>query len=275
MVNLVIDEVAATFRSGDHIAGRYRFTDEYKPYLHPLNTPAGHTISLASPHDHKHHKGLMFALSVPGVNFWEERPTLPDEVPGRQVHERFRSIQESGEIVGFEEDLTWTPCDDDRTIFHEVRSITCKADFASSGYAWTWKTELSVVEDTELTMSKWSARQPDGRLVNYHGLGIRFRREFGCTGGNRLIVDGEASPITEGSGLTPGVAEFHGSIDETWPIQQAGIRIRQDAHNGLFVMDKPFAFMGLGPSNLGIVPLKAGDLLRLQYDMLVFDIEPR
>lgn len=273
-MSLEIDSTAATFRCCDQVAGRYVHSDAYKPYLHPLNTLAGHTVSLASPHDHKHHKGLMYALSVPGVNFWEEYATLPGEVPGRQAHERFESVIESGDEVGFEEALTWLPFEDGEPIFREVRSIACRAEPSLNGFAWTWQTELAILQDTELTMSRFSARQPDGRLVNYHGLGIRFRREFGCTGGNHLFLDGKETPIAEGTGMTPRTAEFQGSIDGIWPVERAAVSISQEMSNALFVMDKPFAFMGTGPSNLGPVPLQAGATLSERYEILVFDVRP-
>jgi hypothetical protein len=39
-------------------------------------------------------------------------------------------------------------------------------------------------------------------------------------------------------------------------------------------MDKPFAFMGCGPSNLGPVPLQAGGTLSERYKIQVFDVDP-
>ena len=42
-----------------------------KPSIHPL-TLSGHPITLSSPHDHVHHRGVMFAMKVDGVNYWEE-----------------------------------------------------------------------------------------------------------------------------------------------------------------------------------------------------------
>lgn len=47
--------------------------DQTKPYIHPLNTPSGHTLSLLNPYDHVWHLGLFFSWKyVNGVNFWEE-----------------------------------------------------------------------------------------------------------------------------------------------------------------------------------------------------------
>lgn len=272
MMRLEIDDQAAAFHAGDRLAGRYVIADEYKPYLHPLRTPAGHTVSLLSPHDHKHHKGLMYALRTPEVNFWEERSTVPGEVPGRQRHERFRVICESGEEVGFEEELAWLPFAGGDPIFREVRSVSCREETLASAYAWTWATDIEARCDVELRMSQWSAQIPDGRLVNYHGLGIRFRRDFGCTGGNALLIDGTTTPFAEGMGSVPRMVEFRGSLDGTWPIQHAAVRIRQEQDHGLFVMETPFAFMGLGPSNLGSVHLRAGDHLVERYTITVLDL---
>ncbi|MCO5223013.1 MAG: PmoA family protein [Thermomicrobiales bacterium] len=273
-MHLDIDDTAVTFRFDGQIAGRYVYADDFKPYLHPLNTPAGHTVSLASPHDHKHHKGLMYALTVPGVNFWEERPTAPHELVGRQRHENFGTLLESGDEIGFDEEITWLPVDGGEPVFRETRTVTCRIDAAERGFLWTWNSELSVLHETELTTSVYSVRQTDGRLVNYHGLGIRFRREFGCTGGNLLLINGHETPIGEGSGSTPASAEFQGSIDGIWPVVRAAVRISQEMPNGLFVMDKPFAFMGCGPSNLGPVPLHAGTSLSERYTIQVFDVGP-
>ena len=43
-----------------------------KPYADQLFSPAGVQVLRDSPLDHKHHHGLMYALAVDGVNFWEE-----------------------------------------------------------------------------------------------------------------------------------------------------------------------------------------------------------
>ncbi len=43
-----------------------------KPYVDQLLSPAGVQVLRDSPSDHKHHHGLMYALEVDKVNFWEE-----------------------------------------------------------------------------------------------------------------------------------------------------------------------------------------------------------
>ena len=52
---------------------RYRYADvPKKPYVDQLFSPAGVEVLRDSPPDHKHHHGLMYALAVDKINFWEE-----------------------------------------------------------------------------------------------------------------------------------------------------------------------------------------------------------
>lgn len=272
MMHLLIGPTAVDFVAADQLAGRYVFGDDFKPHLHPLNTPAGHTLSLASPHDHKHHKGLMYALRASDVNFWEEVSTLPGEVPGRQRHERFASVSESGATVGFVEELSWLGDEGGPLTFRERRSLSCRAAPDHHGYEWVWATELEARREVALVMSQWSAHRADGVSVNYHGLGLRFRRDFGCTGGNALALDGAETPFADGMGRVPREAEFRGSLDGASPAVRAGVRFRQDQENALFVLQTPFAFMSLGPSNLAPFRMSAGQRLVERYVVTVFDL---
>lgn len=272
MMDLQIGPTAVDFVAAGRLASRYVFGDEFKPHLHPLNTPAGDTLSLASPHDHKHHKGLMYALRTEDVNFWEEVSTLPGEVPGRERHERFVSVAERGASVGFVEELTWLSDAGGPPTFRERRSLSCREAAGDHGYEWHWTTELAAQRDVELVMSQWSARTAAGIPVNYHGLGIRFRRDFGCTGGNALVLDGVETPFADGMGRVPEEAEFRGSLDGSSPAGRAGVRVRQDQANALFVLEAPFAFMSLGPSNLAPFRMAAGQRLVERYVVTVFDL---
>lgn len=271
-MRIEIDHDSAWFRDGERLVGRYRFADEFKPYMDELSTPAGHVLSLVSPHDHKHHKGLMYALRVPEVNFWEERSTLPGELVGRERHDRFTSVVDEGEEVGFAEELTWLQHGGGDPLFREVRSISCRSDSDDGATTWHWSTEITPLRDVELSMSQWSAPAARGALVNYHGLGLRLRRDFGCTGGNAVLLDGVVVSFLDAMGATPVECAFHGSLDGTWPVQRAGVRMRQRQRNGLFVLESPFAFLSMGPSNLGPHRLSARETLTESYEVDVFDL---
>ena len=67
---------------------RYRYGDvPMKPYVEQLFSPAGVQVLRDSPHDHKHHHGLMFAVAVDGVDFWGEVPQS-----GRQKQRSLKTI---------------------------------------------------------------------------------------------------------------------------------------------------------------------------------------
>ena len=142
-MRLVIAADAVDFVTAEgSLAGRYHHADPFKPFVHPLNSPAGHRVSLASPHDHRHHKGLMYALRIPELNFWEETATLPDETVGRERHIAFAEVRTSGREVGFTETLSWEPAAGGATVFDETRRITCRHEGAA--FIWSWETVLTV-----------------------------------------------------------------------------------------------------------------------------------
>lgn len=275
-MRLEIGAVAAVFRGPDGVAGEYRHTDPYKPHIHPLHTPAGHGVTLCSPHDHVHHKALMYALRTRDLNFWEERSTLPGERVGRQRHAAFREVVVDGDEVGFVEDLVWEAADGGNVAFHEVRRIACREDAAQRAFVWSWESALTADRDLELVQSQWSHTLPDGNRVNYHGLGIRLRRDFGGgTRNNRLTVDGEVltdADFVDWMGLTPRSVEFVGSIDGIWPVPRAGVRFETGAGHGLYVLSDYFPFMALGPTNLGPRAVRAGEVLLEAFRITVFDL---
>ena len=56
-------------------------TNQFKPYVRELYTLRGENVTRDAPPDHLHHHGLMYAVYVNGINFWEERGT-----PGVERH---------------------------------------------------------------------------------------------------------------------------------------------------------------------------------------------
>jgi hypothetical protein len=274
-MRLEITEECVDFYRESLLAGRYGYRDPFKPYIHPLNSPQGWALSLRSPHDHLHHKGLMYALRAADLNFWEEHATTAQEKVGRQRHDRFGAVISGGNEIGFHEQLTWIGEDGTLETFVEHRAISCRFnDTGHTCFQWEWSTELIARRDVTLTLSQWSVKNDQGRPINYHGLGLRLRRDFGCTGGNQLLLDGAAVPFNRALGLTPREAVFIGSLDDTRPIRKAGVKICPSDSHGLFVLESPFAFISFGPTVLGTLRLKDGDHLKDSYLISVFDGEP-
>jgi len=169
MIKLYQNSQDILFTCGGQTAGQYRFTVAYKPHLHPLNSLRGHCVSLAAPYDHKHHKGVMYSLRAKGMNFWEEIEITPADKVGRQRHDSFEKIVESGREAGFVEKLTWLSAESSEIYFTETRSGFCSYDGTLSAFIWTWKTDLSAQRDMIMVKSNWSEPLPNGQTVNYHG----------------------------------------------------------------------------------------------------------
>jgi hypothetical protein len=258
-------------------AGYYRHADEFKPHVHPLRTPRGHGVTSCSPHDHKHHKALMYALRAEDVNFWEESTTQPGEVPGRQRHLAFRDVVSRGPEAGFVEDLRWEACDGALSTFDEVRTVRCRHEPGARAFVWTWETRLTALRDVRLVQSQWSHGLGDGSKVNYHGLGIRFRRDFGgMTRNHELNVDGAVfrDHFQQQMGVRPRSVTFVGSLDETWPVERAGVTFTQAPHqdNALYVMEDYIPFMALGPTNRAPMTIPKGGVILERYTVKVFDL---
>ena len=274
-LKLQISEDAVEFHSGVLLAGRYNLSHSLKPFLHPVNTPGGHTISLAGPHDHRHHKGLMYALRTQDVNFWEEVSTTNGEAVGRQRHVDFRDVVRDGAEVGFTETLIWEALGGGEPIFSENRELhVCHLDNA---FVWKWVSRITVRRVCRLIKSQWSWTLPDGRRINYHGLGLRLVRSFGCTGGHTLTLDGRETSFSDALGQVARQVTYKGTLDPQWPQwpgPPAAVTFQQEQRNGLFVLESPFAFLSMGPSNLAEVDLSAGEILEEKYRIRVADVPP-
>ncbi len=273
--HVVDDGEDLAFWFGERLAGRYRYRDPMKPHLHPLKTPAGRIVTLASPHDHPHHKGMMFAFRTSELNFWEERGGA-DGPPGRQEHLGFEAANGLTDgTIGVQERLAWREAPRGDIVADEKRTLTCSYDAARPRFVWHWRSNLTARRDLGLIMSPYSVLATDGRRVNYHGLGIRFVRDFGATGGTTLHVDGVPIAFDDAMGAQPSSVTFEGTFDPdpATPdtVAKASVSVRFDGTGALFAMDAPFAYLAWGPSNLAPYTLSAGRTLDARYEVAVAD----
>jgi hypothetical protein len=263
---------AIQFMFGDLPAGAYQINDSHKPYLHPLYTPAGHKLSLGRPHDHPHHKGLMFALVTETHNYWEEYPFDESTKVGVQRVEGPPELSTSSKELSCHHKLHW--CGEDETVpqITEERTISCVLDESGEGFNWKWSSCLTPNCDTQLVKSPYSPKVGEGTLVNYHGLGIRLRREFGCTGGNGVRIGDEFMPVGDALGKTANSVTFQGSIDEIWPVPKCEVTFSSPEPFGVFAMDTPFAYLAYGPSVLETPLWRKGESINLKFAIRLADI---
>jgi hypothetical protein len=258
-----ITESAAQFRIGGTEVGRYVLDDEFKPYLHPLRTAGGRVVSQAKPPDHIHHKGLMYALTATDVNWWEEVPVEGYvDTPGVQ---RIVSTEKTGNAEILQE-LLWTAADGTRATFRERRRISCA--WHHDGFVrWSWTADFEVLRPVELRHSMWN-QEHRGRMVNYHGLGIRFPPEFGVVPSDSAWIAGDHTGPAEIIGRTPPSVTVTFLVDGEIPAARVSARITQvGTHHGWFAMQAPgFGYLSVGPTVLPKhVTLSAGDAFHEEY----------
>lgn len=265
------------FRDGSTVAGVYIYDDPLKCFLHDLRTPAGYVVSATTPQDHRHHKGLMFALKSTEATWWEERNPAVNGILGRQRHVGFENIDVQGERIGFVQHLAWDDPSVGEPHLLETRRISCRRSGAA--HVWEWSTLLKPCRDMRFVLSPHAFKHEDGRRTSYHGLGVRLRRDFGGAGTRRVLVDGQPlSRVVDGMGLLPQTVTFEGTLDPEyprWPGPVVSIGFTQmTRRGGLFVTDTLFGAMSVGPSNTEEFTLASGQELALQYEVAIADVQP-
>jgi len=151
-------------------------TNQFKPYVRELYTLRGENVTRDAPPDHLHHHGMMYAVYVNGINFWEERGA-----PGVERHVelpmRVATIGAQGlPTASFTELIQWLspsnqPGSDPLTaaLLSERRTLTVTVDEKNQEVALRWDSEFQVGPNAgKVTISG----------PNYDGLGIRLPESF-------------------------------------------------------------------------------------------------
>lgn len=137
-------------------------TNQFKPYVKELYTLSGQNVLLDSPPDHLHHHGLMYAIRVNGINFWEEVGE-----PGRQRSMRMTPHKPDLNQASFTHVIEWTANISNIPLLYETRTITLSIDKARNEVALDWRSNFQVgAAPVQLTGSA------------YNGLGLRLPESF-------------------------------------------------------------------------------------------------
>ena len=144
-------------------------TNQFKPYVRELYTLRGENVLRDAVPDHLHHHGLMYAVCVNGINFWEER-----NAPGIQKHVEMLHTG-SSEVRGvpaasFTELIHWLgPTNPAAPWLIERRTLTLAVDERSQEVALRWDAQFQAGTNA----SKVTLHGP-----NYDGLGLRLPESF-------------------------------------------------------------------------------------------------
>jgi len=260
----VVDANSVSFDAGVVETAEYRYGDvPFKPYIKELFTPSGLNVLLDAPHDHLHHHGLMFAVAVDGVNFWEETPKA-----GHQKHVRFADIADSnegiGQSAGFIERLDWNDPNGQK-LLAERRSIAVHRLRQDGMTVLMWESRLAVPTDKSSATLSGS---------HYFGLGLRFIRAMDSKGTFRN-ADNSPGTIFRGqerltrSNWCAYTAHVEGQ-DVT--VAMFGHPDNPRSPTTWFTMAEPFAYLS---ATLGLhekpLEILQGKPLDLKYAVILWD----
>ncbi|MFV2069537.1 MAG: DUF6807 family protein [Pirellulales bacterium] len=250
---------------GQRLVLHYRTVpNPFKPYADEFFTPRGVNVVRDSPSDHKHHHGLMFAISVDGLNFWEEH-----NAPGKQIVRATSPVQtatsEGVERASFTQQLDWINPRDQKLYAKEKRTITVyrAADLPAS--LMSWETRLSVPEGKP-SMTLGGHR--------YFGLGVRFLASMD-DGGHFQNADGKTG--VEATNLVRSAWCAYSAKADGKPVTLAMFDAPSNPRHPAkwYTMgDKPKEFAYLSATlNLKQEPMtiSAGHPLKVRYGVALWD----
>jgi len=172
-----LDAGTLTINYRGHTLLVYAFaTNQFKPYVRELYTLRGENVLRDAPPDHLHHHGLMYAVHVNGINFWEERSTpgveKHIEMPLQLAHTDSKGLPTARfmEIVHWLAPTNLAAADSlAAALLVEQRTLTLTVDETNQEVALRWEAEFQVGRNA----GKVTLHGP-----NYNGLGLRLPESF-------------------------------------------------------------------------------------------------
>ncbi len=233
-----------------------------KPYLKEWYTPNGVNVLRDAPHDHLHHHGMMFALTVDGVSYWEET-----DRGGYQIHQGISGVQvapEAGALgVGFEEDLILRAPDSEKVTLKEHRGVYHSPLSNEKVRVLTWQSVMTTASDEPAAIS--------GSI--YYGLGMRFP-EFMDKVGTFIMADDKTGEYKEGIHTMAQASWCAYTVDnEETPITIAMFNGPDNPRPAVwFTMLMPFSYIS-ATLDLSRNPmtLESGEELALCYGVAAWD----
>lgn len=150
--------------------------DQFKPYVRELYTLRGENVLRDAPADHLHHHGLMYAIRVNGVNFWEEVNSPGIQKSIRLVANQARRGPDGLPQASFTQLIHWLTSTNQADaesagapLLIEERTLTLTVDERNDEVALRWEAAFEVGPEV-------------GRVqlhgANYNGLGVRLPQSF-------------------------------------------------------------------------------------------------
>ncbi|MCP4453280.1 MAG: hypothetical protein GY809_17605 [Planctomycetes bacterium] len=249
---------------GEQTFVEYRFSDnDFKPYVQAFRSPSGINVLRDRPYDHLHHRGLMFAVNMNGIEFWGQGWYMGSL--GQQVY-RADSVSLDRKSNCLTGDLAWNSLATKTHIMAEHRKIRLLDSNTIKATILAWESAFSV-----------PASQPKAiwKGDHYHGLGMRFAKEMDESDQFFFATDAQKPEHVRGTEFLTRAswAAYHATSEGrevTVAMFDAPDNPRYPAH--WFTMYTPFSFLS-ATTNTYREPLEInpGQTIRFRYGIAVLD----
>jgi hypothetical protein len=245
-------------------------TNQFKPYVRELYTLRGENVTRDAPPDHLHHHGLMYAVYVNGINFWEERGT-----PGFERHVELRvhtpnTGAKGRPTAGFTELIHWvaptnsaSPDSLAAALLIERRTLTVTIDEKTQEVALRWDSQFQVGPNA----GKVIIRGP-----SYNGLGLRLPESFNHVAKFQNSADQPYTSTNTQNVVAARWTSASGVMDgHEVMLAMFGRPDNARGDGFFFTMLDPFAYMS-ATQGLDKTPLEysAGDKFSLSYLLTIY-----
>lgn len=267
-IRVVAQEGSVKIRSGDRELLVYQSApNPYKVYVQSLATPAGRQILRDSPHDHIHHRALMYAMGVDGVDFWGEAPQgrHGKQIPVGETRSRAEMVNGRWQAT-IEQEIDWRDADG-QVLLRESRRLHLDGSTLRGG----------------ATLLVWDSqfRTPVGKQQvelwgrHYFGLGLRMVASMDQGGKLLTPTDVEGQSVRGTERLLSGPWCAYTAAVDGHPVTVAMFDHPDNRPKATwFTMTGPFAYLA---ATLGLkddkLPVTADAPLRLRYAVALWDGE--
>ena len=245
-------------------------TNQFKPYVRELYTLRGETSLRDAPPDHLHHHGLMYAVYVNGINFWEERgaPGIEKHV-GLPLHTA-RMGADGRPVATFMEVIHWlaptnqtAPDSQAAALLLEERTLTLTVDEKNQEVALRWDSKFQVGQSA----GKVTLHGP-----NYDGLGLRLPESFNHVAKFQNAADQPYTGNNSQNVIPARWTSVAGQMEgRAVMLVMFGRTDNMRGDGNFFTMLDPFAYLSV-TQGLDKKPLEyaAGDKFSLSYLLTVY-----
>ncbi|MBI2950285.1 MAG: PmoA family protein [Verrucomicrobia bacterium] len=245
-------------------------SNQFKPYVRELRTLGGDNVLRDAPADHLHHHGLMYAIRVNGVNFWEETGQAGHERSVKLLTRRRGKSPAGLPQTTFSQLIHWV-ADKDKArldtescaLLVERRTLTLTVNENAGEVALDWRGEFEAGAGAlKVTLTG----------SDYNGLGLRLPETFDHAARHQNSEDTPYS-ATQNRDV---IAARWSAVSHSMNGREATVVLLADPSRTagttrFFSMLNPFAYLSI-TQGLDKAPLeyKAGDKFGIAYLVLVY-----